>query len=183
MLTPAQQAAVKADIIANFAGVPNNTDGAFAIAATYNTEAAGPFYLYRTNIAPQEIFDQVQWSKLTPADTPDGTVTWSNRSLACQGKQFNLQIILQGQTAIDANKSSIRSGLQDALTNVPSAAGGATQAAGWVGVRDTVLARKASRIEKLLNAGGGNGSTPALAATLGFEGPVSYQDIDAARNS
>jgi hypothetical protein len=75
----------------------------------------------------------------------------------------------------------VRAGLQDALTNVPSNTGGATQAAGWVGVRDTALARSASIFEKVL-ASGGAGDTAATAATMGAEGPVSYPDVEDARN-
>lgn len=178
-MTPAQNVLIKADIAANsdLNAFPATSDGDFEIARLYNLPAVPDFYVWRTNVPTAEIFDQVQWAKLTPTDTPDGTLAWQCRSLACQGKQFNLQTILAGRDKIDASKPNIRSGFQDALTGVPSGAGGATQAAGWVALQ-TTLSRKATRLEKLLATGTGSQATPA---TMGFEGSVNYSDITAAR--
>lgn len=178
-MTPAQNAAIKADIAANadMNTIPLGSDGSFAIASLYNATAVPDFFVWRTNVPTAEVFDQVQWAKLTPADAPDGTLAWQCRSLACQGKQFNLQTILTGRDKIDASKANIRSGFHDALTGVPSGASGATQAAGWVALQ-TALSRKATRLEKLLATGNGTQPSPA---TMGFEGAVSYSDIDTAR--
>jgi hypothetical protein len=54
-----------------------------------------------------------------------------------------------------------------------------------VGVRDTVLARAATRIEKLLaiTTAQQDGTTAAKAATMTFEGVISAQDVADARNS
>lgn len=186
-LTASQMAAIKADILANpdLNAQPLTSDGAFEIARLYALPASPSFYVFRTNIPTQEVFNGVTWANLTPNEAPDGTQAWANRSLACQGKQFNLQTLLVGQTSIDASKVNLRAGLQDALTNVPSGAGGATVAAGWVGIRDGVLARAASRLEKLLATVTvqQDGSTPAKAATMTREGSIGYQDIADARNS
>lgn len=185
VLTLAQYQTLKADIVANFPGAPTTADQNFAIAAFYNAVPSPDFFVYRTNVPVQDIYDQIQWAKMTPSDAPDGTAAWTNRSLACQGKQFNLQLLLQGaQQTINAAKSNVRAGLQDALTNVPSGAAGVTQAAGWVGVRDVAMARKATRIEKLFaDTSVGNGGTAATAATMVLEGAVSTTQIDVARNS
>lgn len=186
-LAPAQLATLKADILAD--GVLNqitrNADGFAQIAAAYNAVAAGPFQVFRTNVPVQDIYDQISWAKLTPTDVPDGTQAWANRSLACQGKQFNTQIILQGQTVINAAKANVRAGLQDALTNVPSGVAGAAVSAGWNQIRDNALARSATRLEKLFanTAGGQNGTTAALAATMAVEGSVSPANIEQALNS
>ena len=148
------------------------------------------FFVYKSDVKVQDIYDQITWANLTPADAPTDTVTpandtaitlarWHNRSLACQGKQFNLQIILQGQNLIDARKANVRAGLQDALTNIPSGASGAPISAGWVAVRDNVLTRKATRAEKLF-VSGGNGATAATAATMAVEGLVTPDDISKA---
>lgn len=178
-MTPAQNAAIKADIAANgdLNTLPAGSDGSFEIARLYNLPASPDFYVWRTNVPTAEVFDQVQWAKLTPNDAPDGTLAWQCRSLACQGKQFNLQTILTGRDYIDASKPNIRSGFQDALTGVPSGLNGATQAAGWVALQ-TALSRKATRLEKLLATGTGTQPSPA---TMGFEGSVNYSDIGAAR--
>jgi hypothetical protein len=187
LLTPAQLQTLKADILVDpaFTGVPNSADGNLLIATAYNTTHVPNFFVYRTNVPTQDIFDQVVWANLTPTDTPDGTQAWANHSLACQGKQFNLQTLLMGQGTINAAKSNIRAGLQDALTNVPAGASGALIAAGWVGVRDNALARLARRIEALFASVGGaqDGTTAAKAATLVVEGTISGQQIQDARNS
>lgn len=185
-MTNAQLQTLKTFIVndATLNAFPNTTDGNIDLAAALDVPASPTFYVFRTNIPTQEIFDQVTWANLTPSDAPDGTQAWLNRSMACQGKQFNLQTLLMGQDAINASRSNVRAGLQDALTGVPSGANGATQAAGWVGVRDTVLARPATRGEKLFATTTGqlDGSTAAKAATLVIEGRISAQDVNAARN-
>jgi hypothetical protein len=185
-LSPAQLQTLKQDIAANtnlINGVaintlPQNGDTNFDIANWYNGIASPDFYVYRNNIPVQEVYDKITWSNLTPSDVADGTQTWANRSLACQGKQFNLQIILQGQNQIDATKSNIRAGLQDCLTNIPSGAGGATVAAGWVTVRDS-LYTPAKNAEKLFATGTGTTGSPATRVVYGN---ISAQDVDSARN-
>lgn len=178
-MTPAQNAAIKADIAANadLNAFPNTSDGNSEIAALYNAPAVPDFYVWRTNVPTAEVFDQIIWANLTPIDVPDTTQAWMNRSLACQGKQFNLQTILTGRDKIDASKANIRAGFQDALTAIPSGVGGANKQAGWANLQ-TALSRKATRLEKLLATGTGTQATPA---TMGFEGSVNYGDIGAAR--
>lgn len=179
-LTTQQLAALKADILLDpvLAAKPLNSDGAFDIAGAYNAFDAS-FMVYRTAMPTQEIFDQVLWANLTPADTPDTTQVWMNRALACQGKQFNIQTMLTGRTTLDVSKTNVRAGLQDALTQVPSGAAGVIRSAGWVGVRDA-MPRLARRVEKLFATGTGTLASPA---TMTFEGTVSYQDVESARNS
>jgi len=187
-LTSSQITTLRALIDADpvLSSFPMNADGHVAVAQALNQPASPTFYVYRTDIPVQEVFDQVQWSKLTPADaiptdTALNAAIWQSRSLACQGKQFNLQTLLMGQATINGAKANVRAGLQDALTNVPSAASGATQAAGWVGVRDSVLARAATVAEKALATG--NGGTAATAATMTFEGALTAQDVEAVRQA
>lgn len=187
-LTSAQKATLKAAILADptLNAFPNGADGNYDLAAKLSNEAAvGTFFVYRTNVNPQDIFDQVTWANLTPTDAPDTTQVWANRALECQGKQFNLQILVQGQTAINAARSNVRAGLQDALTNVPSGAGGSTVAAGWVGVRDNVLGRQATRIEKIFatTTVQQDGTTMAKSATMTYEGVIGGPDVQDARNS
>lgn len=184
MMTSAQLATLKADILADgtLNAFPNNSDGNTAIAAIYNAAASPNYFVWRTDVPVQDVYDQIAWANLTPTDAPDTTQQWLNRAMQCQGKQFNLQILVQGQSRINAGKLNVRAGLQDALTNVPSGVSGALVSAGWVNVRDNALARKATRVEKLF-ASGGTGATAQNAATMGFESPLSYQDVTDARNS
>jgi hypothetical protein len=188
MLTSAQLQTLKAAILADptLNAFANGSDGNFDLAVKLSTTLASPtFFVYRTNVPPQEIFDQIAWANLTPNDAPDTTQQWANRSLECQGKQFNLQILVQGQTAVNAARANVRAGLQDALTNVPSGAGGSIVSAGWVGIRDNVLGRSATRIEKILatTTVQQDGSTMAKSATMTYEGTISSVDVQAARNS
>jgi hypothetical protein len=184
-LTLSQLQTLKADIAADptLNTIPNNGDGNDAIAKAYAVVPSPDFFVWATDVPVQTIYDSIVWANLTPSDAPDGTQLWMNRALACQGKQFNVQILLQGQTRINGAKVNVRAGLQDALSNIPSGAAGAQVSAGWVPVR-TALARKANRLEKLFaNVSGGNGSTAATAATMVVEGFISYSDIEQARNS
>jgi hypothetical protein len=184
ILSAAQLTALLNDITndATLNAIPKTSDGFVAIAAAYNLAAAPNFLVYRTNVPVQDIYDQIVWANLTPTDAPDGTQLWLNRAMHCQGKQFNVQIILQGQTVINAAKANVRAGLQDALTNVPSGANGTTVSAGWVGVRDNALTRTATRGEKLFATATvqQDGTTPAKAATMTQEGSVSAQNVQQA---
>ena len=92
--------------------------------------------------------DAILWANFTPLDTPDGTQLWTNRALCCQGKQFNIQLMLQGRSTIPGDKPGFRTGLQDALTALPSGASGANKTGGWTAVQ-LVLQRLATRFENL----------------------------------
>lgn len=177
-LTPQQLAILKADILANpdLNNQPNNGDGNFEISRLYGLPASPDFYAYRRNIPTSELFDKIDFAKLTPNEMPNDTQAWANRSLCCQGKQFNLQLILDRQL-IDATRSQTRATLQDALTNIPSGASGAT-VSGWPPVRDSLYER-ATRGEKLFATGTGSTAQPATRVVYGN---ISAQDIETARN-
>jgi hypothetical protein len=181
-LTPAQIATIKDDILADptMSAQPQNSDGSFEIARLYNLLASPDFFVWNSSTPANDIYDAINWANMTPADAADGTQLWLNRALACQGKQFNVQILLQGRDRINAAKANIQAGLQDCLLNYPSGQGGVARSAGWLNVR-LAMQRKATRLEKLL-ATGGNG-TNATPSTAVFEGTVSYQQIDVVRAS
>ncbi len=185
-MTPAQLAAIKADIAANpdLNAYPNNSDGSYEIARLYNLTASPQQLVWRTDAPVQAIYDAIDWTKFTPVDVPDATSAplATARLLAIQTKQMNLQNMLQGRTTVDASKANIRAGLRDAVVALPAGANGAAVTAGGASGA-TVLAacvRPATRMEKLLKLSDATtGSTTA--ALLGFEGACTYQDIDAAR--
>jgi hypothetical protein len=180
-LSPAQLAALKADIIADGAlnAKPNNQDGDMEIADAYKATAVPDFTVWRSTTSADDVFNGITWANLTPNDAPDASQAWLNRALACQGKQFNVQTMLSGRTTVASGKINIRAGFQDALTNVPSGAAGAAVSAGWVTVRDG-MKRSANRGEKLFATGNGAFATPA---DLVFEGNLTWQDIYNARSS
>lgn len=158
--------------------LPNTSDGNFEIAALYNEPASPLFYVWNSRVNINDIYDAIIWANFTPIDVPDNSQVWANRSLACQGKQFNLQTMLLGKSVIDATRPQIRVGLQDALTALPSGVSGVNRSAGWIGVQ-LILSRMTTRGEKLLATGTGTQASPGLA---GFEGIFTYQDVEAARN-
>ena len=185
-MTTAQLATLRADINADgtLSQFPNNADGAYAIAAAYNLLASPLFYVWCSNVAVDQIFNAVTWANLTPTDAPDTTQLWMNRALCCQGKQFNIQTMLTGRTTLLTGLATVRAGLQDALTNIPSGASGAILSAGWVALRDGPLKRTATRGEKLFaDTAGGNGLALATPAALVVEGQIQPQEIQAARSN
>lgn len=181
-LSPAQKATLKAAILADQSANAFYSVGDLSgLAGYYNALVSPAFYVYRTAVPTSEIFDAVIWANFTPSDAVPTDTSLNNdifqsRQLACQTKQMNLQTMLTGREAIDGSKANIRAGLQDALTNIPSGANGATRAAGWVTLRDGVLVRLANGLEKLF-ATGGNGATAQTAATLVVEGGLSPAEL------
>lgn len=179
-LTPAQQATLKANVLADpaFNGLPQNSDGAFAIADEYNKVASPDFMVWNDKTPVQNIFDAITFANYTPVDVADGTALYTNRLLSIQTKQMNLQNMLVGKETVDASKANIRAGLRDAVIQLPSGTSGALVSAGGAsGVTVlTAMTRKALRVEKALNAGSATtGSTTAN--LLGYIGTVSYQDV------
>ena len=136
-------------------------------------------YIWRTYTPGDDVYDAITWANLTPADAPDGTALWTNRALMCQAKQINLQIMLQGKERIATAKPNIRSSLSDALLNVPSAAGGATQGAGWATVK-SVISRIGTSAEMALATGAGTQGSPSAPS---FDGTISAYDAQMIRTA
>lgn len=186
MLTPAQQAIVKAYILADpvMSAKPQNGDGDYEIAELFNAQSSPSFMVWSKNVPVQDIYDAIDWSKYTPVDAADPTVLQTNRLLIIQTKQMNLQNMLQGRETIDASKTKIRAGLRDAVIAIPAGASGAAVVAGGASGA-TVLAtcqRNALLIEKILSTTTATtGSTTAN--LLDYVGQISYQDVHIARVS
>jgi hypothetical protein len=178
-LTPEQRLILKAAIAADevLNALPLTNAAADVIVAAYNSAAVPDYYVWKPETGAQEIFNAIDWAKMTPAGAVGTDVAWSNRSLACQGKQFNLQTILTGRLFINSDKANIRAGIQDALTALPSKADGTTQGAGWAAV-EAIMKRLATRAEKLFATGNGQVGTPSLMA---FAGSITQDDVTTAR--
>lgn len=159
-LTPAQQATIKADILADpiLSAYPLNTDGAWDIAALYNKVNTPAFYVWRTDVPADEIMrNGMDWTQV------------DNLSIG----KARIWDWLTKLGTINAAKTNVRAGID----------------ACWVGtapmlaVRAAIylhLNRPATRFEKLFATGVGTTASPALMA---IEGNVSYQDVESARNS
>ena len=150
-------------------------DQAYAIASLLNQPST--FVVWATTTSAANMSDAIVWADLTPTDAPDGTQVWLDRAMACQGKQFNLQILLASRDQISTGKANVRAGFQDALTNVPSGVGGALVSAGWVTMK-TVMQRNASRVESVFATGTGTTASPGA---LVWEGQIDPQTVQAAR--
>ena len=171
-MTPAQLATLKAALIAD------PTANAFRQAGDtaglgFWINAATSTVVWRSSTPIDEVYNSIVWASLTPLDAPDSTALFTNRALSCQAKQINLQMLLQGQQSVASGKALIRGGLQDALQNLPSGAGGANLGAGWATVK-TAMQRFANRAEALFAVGTGTAATPS---DLVFEGTASISDL------
>lgn len=159
MLTPQQAATLAADIAADpaFAGLPQNSDGAFAIAAAYNLAASPAFIVWRTSVNQDEI-------------TQNG-FTWSEVDNLTIGKARIWEWLFDNaERSFNPSKANVRAGIVECWSGT----------AGKLAVQAVVLGhckRSATRIEKLLSTGTGSDAVPA---TMGFAGDVSYADVQQA---
>lgn len=165
-LTTAQLQAVKTDILndSSLNVFLNNPDGNVFIANVYNLIVSPDFWVWRTYLSSQDIYSKV---------SSDGTIwSWSifiARSVAEKSAWTEMISAFYG---INPSLLNSRTGIADIF----SGAGGLPQ-------RTHLLAigrRLATRIEKLLATGTG---TTAVPATMVFEGSLTYQDVELARNS
>ena len=165
-LTPAQLTTLKADISANTATVNgvqikliiNNSDGNSDIAGWYNGLASPSHTVWKTNVAINDVGKKFNGSELAGMTT---------------GNQTRLQTIaLYLANGVNPSLADNRVFFDDVF----SGAGGTNTRAALL----ILWKRLANRVEKLLATGMGSDAVPA---TLGFEGSVSYQDVEQARNS
>jgi hypothetical protein len=156
MLTTAQLQTLKADILADpvLAAHPQNSDGAFAIAAAYNLPASPTWTVWRNGIPTKEIKRAVVWTEY----------------IARSAGERDAFVLMTSNGVVDAGDANIRQGFLDIFSG-PS---GATTRAQLT----TLSKRTATRAEKLFSTGTGSDASPA---TLTFEGTLSYQDVEAAR--
>lgn len=154
------KAAIEADPVLN--AYENNSDGAFNIAADLNTEASPDFYVWRTSVAVNEIMQNgFDWTRV------------DNLTI---GKARIWEWMCSVGT-LHPNQANVRAGILAVFT-----------AAGDLATRQACFnhcQRLASKVEKLLATGSGTTTNDQAVgpATMGFEGPISYQDVYDARNS
>ncbi len=183
-LNTAQRATLKAAILADtnplvIAALGGGEVGRndTELARLYNLNST--FVAWRKDTLKSAIFGAITWKNMTPADAPDGTVLQTNRSLACQGKQFVLQTMLisPGET-LDMSIQKIRDGVKDSVQNLPAGVNGAEVDAGWATIK-IVSTRFVTVAEKLFATGAGTDATPG---TPVFEGMIDIADIGGAMN-
>lgn len=162
MLSAAQKQAIKAVILADpvLAAQPMNSDGAFAIAAALNVEASPAFVVWRSQVSQDEI-------------TQNG-FTWSEVDNLSVGKARIWEwLFLNEMRSMNPSRANVRAGIVECWSGTAGKL--AVQAAVFIHCK-----RNATRAEKALATGTG---TDAVPATMGYEGDLSYQDVQEARIS
>lgn len=161
-LTSAQLTTLKADIVADSTlnSQPNNSDGAFAIAAAYNAAASPSFTVWKTNVPIVQVGQSFNGTEFAGLSSLNAT---------------RLQTLsMFFTTGVNPSKADVRQFFDDIF----SGAGGATTRANLL----ILWKRLATRGEKLFaDTSGGNGAN-ATPATLVVEGNISVQDVLNARN-
>lgn len=189
-LTSAQLVTLAAHIRANtdpavVSALANGQDN--ELARLYNLTAAPAFRLWQSSASVDAIIDAITWASYTPndkvgaADTDPALSRKIGWLLEIQVKQMNLQLMLQGRSALNCGKATLRAGLRDAVIQVPSgASGAATSPGGANGVNVmTVCTRSATVAEKAL-AGAQETTGTVTANVIGFEGQITSDDVAAA---
>lgn len=166
MLTPSQQATLKADIALDpaLSILPLTSDGAFAIAAVYNLDAVPDYWVWRTSVPVQDIYERT---------TPEGTIWSWTTYIARSAAERDCWQELTASGTMNASLVNVRQGLVDIF----SGAGGAAQRAHVA----AISRRRATRAEKLYAVGAGTTVAPATMTT--FEGLLSYADVEASRSA
>lgn len=160
-MTPAQLQTLKADIEADqvLNAFPNNSDGAFEIAKAYNLNASPNFTVWKTSVSQDEIMQN--------------GFAWVEVDNLTVGKARIWEWMFQNTSrSINPSKANVRAGIAECWSG--NAARNAVQA--------VVLGhckRLATRAEKLFATGTGSEAVPA---TMTFSGPLSYADVEIARN-
>ena len=159
-MTPAQQATLKAYILATpeLAAFPQGSDGSYGIAELLNLLASPAFIVWKTSVSVDEIMrNGMAWDRVDNLSVGKARIwDWLGRL-----------------GSFDASKINVRAGIDAAW--VGTVADVAVRTAIYVHCK-----RPASVIEKVLATGTGTDASPA---TMGFDGTVSYQEIEAVRNS
>jgi hypothetical protein len=166
-LSPEQQATLKAAILADATlnALPNNPDGAFEIARLLDAPSSPAFIVWRTSVSEHEI---------TGKAGPTGT-TWSWPAYIARSiqEQNGWARMLNTSLTMNPSLANVRQGMADIFS-------GSTNSAPAQRAHLTAVSKRtATKAEKIFASGTGTDATPA---TMTFEGRLSYDDVQAARN-
>jgi hypothetical protein len=157
-MTPQQLQTLKTAILADpqLAAQPMTSGGALVIAEAFNLQAAPAFVVWRSSVTRAEILQNgFDWTRLDNLSVGKARV-WSD-------------IFVDG--TINPSKTNVRTGIESVW--VGTAQDLAVRAAVYIHCK-----RNATRAEKLFATGTGSDAVPA---TMGFEGAVSSDDVQQAR--
>jgi len=156
-LTSEQLTTLAADILADpvLNAFPQTPDGADAIAKLYNLNATPDFYVWKTSVSTDEVRKSIVWLEYLASSVSEKSA-------------FELML---SNGVIDPSDVNVRDGIEKIFGNQNQQT-----------TRDNLISlskRLATRVEKLFAVGTGTVPTPA---TMGFEGKLTYQDVDSARS-
>lgn len=165
-LTPAQLDLLKADIAAHpvWGQLAHTGDNAYTIAAAYNLPAEPDYWVWRTALGEQEVYEDT---------SPDGT-TWkwatykaqTVQDRDCWARMFNPGVV-------NPSLKQTRDGWTDIF-------GGQGASLAQVNFLLALSRERASEAEKLLMVPGSGQGSPASPAVMGFQGDLTASDIDQA---
>jgi hypothetical protein len=169
-LTAAQLTALKNDILADgtLSALPNSADGNFAIADAYNAAASPDFWVWRTSVTKEEYVNSISVDGTSFSWTGAGYITRS------QGERDAWREMFSATGFVNPSLLGVRNAFNDIFS------GGTAPAPANRTHLSTVSRRKATRAEKLFATGTGSTASPA---TMSFEGKITHQEVEQARNS
>lgn len=166
-LTVPQLDVLAADIAAQpiLAALPKNSDSAVLIADVYNAIASPVYWVYKTSLREDEVYEQT---------SSDGT-TWSWTT-------FMAQTVTERETwALMFRRGTINPALPQARTGITQIFGGSTAPVVTQRTHLTALFRRRATVgEKLLIVPASGAGTTASPATMGFEGALRGWDVEQA---
>lgn len=157
-LTSQQKTTLKAHIDASgdLNVFPNNSDGAFAIAALLNLPSAPAFIVWRTDIPTSDVKKAIVWTE------------YIGRSAG----ERDAFVLMTSNGIVNAADANNRQGFLDIFSGPSGAVSRANLTA--------LAKRTATRGEAVLATGTGSDASPG---TLTFQGAISFADVQDARNS
>lgn len=165
-LTGPQKITLKAyiDSVPALASQPLVGEGPSNVAAVLNLDASPVFWVWRTFVPDAEIYE---------VTTEDATSwSWTSFIGRSQGERDAWRQMVNMKGGINAALANVRAGISDIF----SGAGGSAQRTHLL----TIGRRKARQVEKVLATGTGSTASPA---TMGYEGPITPDEVADARNN
>jgi len=161
-LTLTQQQTLKAYIEADgtLNAFPLNGDGAFAISQLLNMQASPDYVVYKNEVMTDDVGEAVNYVAVEAMTT---------------GNQDRIKTFyLMNPVSFNPSRTDIRAFWDQTFSGALGGQGANTRAA-----LEALWRRLATRFETIYAAGSGTTANPS---TLGVVGPVSYPEIEAARN-
>lgn len=171
VLTPNQQAVLKADILGDsaFTTLKNSPDGRFAIAAEYNKLPAQDWWVWRTYLGKADAVNST---------SVDGTTfTWAGNGFISRTVQelMTWENLWNASGSVNPSLTNVRAAFVAIFTGGGNAAANITHLA-------TMARRRATRGEKLFSTGSGSTASPATMGAGASDLTVTFADVDAALN-